>query len=149
MLRDRRLTEEVGERSRVPSKAPCPVGHGTAEGQGEEVLADERLAFQTGPALPAMRHGGHDHVIPRAELRAPRPYRPDDPGALVPEDRGQGDRQEPMHRADIRVTHPGRDHLDKDLAELGLTDLDIADGEWLVDLREDGCTCVHSGSSSI
>jgi hypothetical protein len=43
------------------------------------------------------------------------------------------------------VTHPGRDHLDQDLAELGLADLDLTNGEGIVDLREYGGTCAHRG----
>jgi len=96
------------------------------------MLADERLASQAGSALPAVRNGSHDHVITCAELCDTRSHCLDDPCPLMPEDRGQGNREETMHHTHIRVTHPGRNHLDKYLAKLGFADLDVADGEWRV-----------------
>ena len=78
---------------------------------------------------------------------SPRPYRLDDPGALVPEYCGQGDREEPMHHTHIRVTDTRRDHLDSYLAELGLADLDITNDGWIADLGEYGGARAHGGSS--
>ena len=54
-----------------------------------------------------------------------------------------------MYHTHIRVTHPGRDHLDQYLTELGFADLDVADVEWIVDVGEYRGTCAHDGFSSM
>jgi hypothetical protein len=96
-----------------------------------------------------MRDCSDYDVITWSQLRDTRPHGIDDPRTFVPEDRGQGNWQNAMHHARIRVTHPRSDHLDKHLAELRFTEVDVPDRERLVDLGKYCSPCMHGGSPSM
>ena len=78
-------------------------------------------------------------MIPRRDVADPIADGFDDPGRLVPEDRGEVGRVEPLDEVEITVTDTGGDDPDQHLLSDRIRHVDILDPERLPHTAKNGC----------
>ena len=117
--------------------APQPRRARRIGGQAH-LVAEVRPAREAVAARAAEPADARDHVIAGLHVRDLRPDGLDDPGRLVPEDRGHGARVLALHEVEIGVAQTRRGRLHEDLVRADGADLHVVDDQLTRDVLEHG-----------
>ncbi|MGY2872932.1 hypothetical protein ACVW00_000122 [Marmoricola sp. URHA0025 HA25] len=125
------------------------AGRPTCRPAAPLVLAVLWLAALAPPAVPAERGGRGGNGVAHLDVRDVSSHRFDDPGGLVAEEQGKGERiGTELHRP-VGVAHSGRHRAHENLVRCWVRDVDVLDDEVRTELVQDRCLHLRSPSTSL